>query len=865
MKKKILYSLVSTGVLLLAGCNESWNPGVDGEGSIVPVVGLDTNTISSRGDKGLSRSDAQAITVDDLHLTLTSTSTGAVREWNTVDEFNVEEKFNVGAYTLEASYGTRGEEGFGKPYYYGVTSLTVSENKTTTVALTASLANSMISIKYTDSFISYFGDYSVSVKSLAGKEAISYSKFDSEPVYVNPGNVELGVNVVKPNGQSLTIPVSIVAKAKYHHNVTLDVNGGNVGEAELVIGFDDTMDKENITIDLSQDLENIPEPTIMADGFTEAPVEIIAGCDPDNPLVFTVKASGGIAKAVLETRSTTLLEKGWPGTVDLMATPVATGTTMTALGFSEIGMWHNPDKMAVLDFSKVITNIPYKDGVNNQSTFTLTVTDRLSQESNVVTLTVNVEKLEVEVVSNESLPYYETNMAFDLAYNGADPATRIAVEYKDHTGTWRRLVIESITAKSRALMNYKVNVSGLPSDAVYGERDVLLRVLALNDKGLVMQTSPEWSVVRQKVPFSFTVNENDVFALRASGLVAHDEKPVADFVASSTPVLEMSTDGGANYSIYNYTVDGDRLKIEGLKSSTTYTARLKADGMNCRPVTFTTEAELQLPNAGMDEWSSEKKGDYQYLWTVGGGVWNTLNNLTTSQFGSGSSNGLNCGGAAYKATSGTIPANGRSTKSGDGGGSMGTNKSGDGHTVGDALLHSDLKYSHSGDNAALIRTVGWSKDNEAASGIFGANYGKCKNVTAGELYLGTCNGNDPVYGYEFTSRPSSLSFYYRYDVVKAGNGDFGTVEITMLDAQGNEIATASKELNEQSSYVEVTLPLDYSATVKASKMKLIFKSSGNSAALSANATYVRPPGTKNISGGEFIGSELYIDDITLNY
>ncbi|MDE6449558.1 MAG: DUF4493 domain-containing protein, partial [Muribaculaceae bacterium] len=460
---------------------------------------------------------------------------------------------------------------------------------------------SMISIKYTDGFTSYFGDYSVSVKSLAGKEAISYSKFDSEPVYVNPGNVELGVNVVKPNGQSLTIPVSIVAKAKYHHNVTLDVNGGNVGEAELVIVFDDTMDKENISIDLSQDLENIAEPTVTADGFAESPVDIIAGCDPENPLTFTVKANGGIAKAVLETRSTTLLEKGWPGTVDLMATPAATGTTMTALGFSETGMWHNPDKMAVLDFTKVVPNIPYKDGINNQSTFTLTVTDRLSQESNVVTLTVNVEKLEVEVVSNETLPYYETNMTFGLAYNGADPENRIAAEYKDHTGTWKRLAVGSITAKSRAMMNYVVNVSGLPSDAVYGERDVLLRVLALNDKGTVMQTSPEWTVVRQKVPFSFTVNENDVFALRASGLVAHDEKSVADFVASSTPVLEMSTDGGANYSEYNYTVDGDRLKIEGLKSSTAYTARLKADGMNCRPVTFTTEAERQLPNAGMNE------------------------------------------------------------------------------------------------------------------------------------------------------------------------------------------------------------------------------------------------------------------------
>ncbi|MDE5636217.1 MAG: DUF4493 domain-containing protein, partial [Muribaculaceae bacterium] len=795
--------------------------------------------------------------------TLTSTSTGAVREWNTVDEFNVEEKFNVGAYTLEASFGTRGEEGFGKPYYYGVTSLTVSENKTTTVALTASLANSMISIKYTDGFTSYFGDYSVSVKSLAGKEAISYSKFDSEPVYVNPGNVELGVNVVKPNGRSLTIPVSIVAKAKYHHNVTLDVNGGNVGEAELVIVFDDTMDKETISIDLSQDLENIAEPTVTADGFAESPVDIIAGCDPENPLTFTVKANGGIAKAVLETRSTTLLEKGWPGTVDLMATPAATGTTMTALGFSETGMWHNPDKMAVLDFTKVVPNIPYKDGINNQSTFTLTVTDRLSQESNVVTLTVNVEKLEVEVVSNETLPYYETNMTFGLAYNGADPENRIAAEYKDHTGTWKRLAVGSITAKSRAMMNYVVNVSGLPSDAVYGERDVLLRVLALNDKGTVMQTSPEWTVVRQKVPFSFTVNENDVFALRASGLVAHDEKPVADFVASSTPVLEMSTDGGANYSEYNYTVDGDRLKIEGLKSSTAYTARLKADGMNCRPVTFTTEAERQLPNAGMNEWYKANgvtsNQIWYYPWSQGSSVmaWNTYNPVTMSQGKTTLQYNY-----AYDATSGTVFTD--DSKSG---------------------------------SAAQIRTVGWGGGNTASGSLPTSGnrwkFGTCKYVSAGQLFLGNWENVNPEqnaipnYGIDFASRPSSMTFWYKYAVMNRNgndNGQKGVAIIQILDGNGNIISEKTELLDVNASYnnlsadtdysvggvyAEYTIPLEYPINAyKASRIVVTFKSSqltNSELENLKNQDNMRPPRPMNLNNHEYLGSSLLIDDITLNY
>ncbi len=855
MKKKILYTLVSTGVLLLAGCNESWNPGVDGEGTIVPVVDLDTKTVSSRGDKGMSRSDARAITVSDLNLTLTSTSTGEVRTWNSVDQFNVGEKFNVGAYTLEAGYGTRGEEGFDKPYYYGVTSLTVSENKTTTVALTAMLANSMITITYTDAFVNYFGDYSVDVRSLSGKTPISYSRMETRPVYVNAGNVELGVNVVKPNGSSMTIPVSVVAKAKYHHHVTLDVNGGNVGDAILSIEFDDTMETENITIDLSQDLENIPAPTVTAEGFTGAPIDIVAGTEVENPLVCTVMARGGIARAVLETQSTALTEMGWPATVDLMATPAATRTTMNALGFAETGMWNNPDQMAVIDLTRVIPNIPYKEGVSNRATFSLTVTDRLSQVSDVVTLTVNVEKLVVDIMSSETLPCYESRATFELVYNGTDPEGRLSVQYLNSAGGWTDADIESVTPKSRSAQNYVVVVAGLPDDAANGEKDVRLRVIAKNDRGEELQRSAEYVVKRFQVPFSLAVNDNDVYALLASCTVSHDEMPATEFLALN-PVLEMSTDGGLNYSEYNYVVESDRLKIEGLKSSVTYTARLKYDGMNCRPVNFSTEAELQLPNAGMEEWStapgSSNHQTWHYPWSDGSSmVWNTYNPVTMSQ---GNSK------YGYNGTSGTV-------------------------------YTGDVK---SGSKAAQIRTVGWGSGNTASANAFNRwAFGTCKYVSAGQLFLGNWDGVEaireatPNYGMNFMSRPSSVSFWYKYAVMNRNgndNGQKGVAIVKIIDAQNAVVAEqeiqldpnakykdvgANTDYSVDGTYVEKTISLNYPASAsKAAKIVVIFKSSqlsGDELENRKNQDNMRPPKPMNLSNHEYLGSSLLIDDITLNY
>ena len=46
---------------------------------------------------------------------------------------------------------------------------------------------------------------------------------------------------------------------------------------------------------------------------------------------------------------------------------------------------------------------------------------------------------------------------------------------------------------------------------------------------------------------------------------------------------------------------------------------------------------------------------------------------------------------------------------------------------------------YSGEKAALIRTVGWGAGNSAAASSWGSGFGTCKNVTAGELFLGTLN------------------------------------------------------------------------------------------------------------------------------
>jgi hypothetical protein len=44
-----------------------------------------------------------------------------------------------------------------------------------------------------------------------------------------------------------------------------------------------------------------------------------------------------------------------------------------------------------------------------------------------------------------------------------------------------------------------------------------------------------------------------------------------------------------------------------------------------------------------------------------------------------------------------------------------------------------------------------------------------------------------------------------------------------------------------------------------------FKSSGNSAALTKSSTYMTFPAFANYTDGEYVGSQLYVDDIELVY
>ena len=234
-KEAILLGVVALG---FGACSDD-NPwsGNAGEGGIALKLSASTDVkdaipVLRSGTQTLEAPDTQ-----NFGISLTNLSTEEEQIWQTLADFQAQSGFRTGSYTLAAFYGSLDDEGFDKPYYYGSTEITVLEGRESKAEITATLANSMISVDYTDGFKNYFKDYGVTVHS-EGHSYVEFPKDETRAAFVAPGEVSIAVNVTNPSGKTATLqPAAFPAAAAHHYHITFDVNSSSLGEAQLQIVF----------------------------------------------------------------------------------------------------------------------------------------------------------------------------------------------------------------------------------------------------------------------------------------------------------------------------------------------------------------------------------------------------------------------------------------------------------------------------------------------------------------------------------------------------------------------------------------------------------------------------------------------------
>lgn len=833
---KFLLLICSCSLLIFNSCKQDENNLSTIGGYIDIKLSADSNVLESE-----SRS-VRSYTPDigDFGLKVSKWSGEIFAQWDKFSDFRTT-GVPAGKYKVEAYYGDGEEEGFDALSYYGSSQVSTGSDEIVETSVVCTINKALVSISYTDSFKDYFKSYKGYVSTSKGNKVV-YEDGEERSAYFVPGELDVFLEVTR-DGVADTVrlnPTTFKAAARTEYRLTMDVDAGT---STLNIIFNDRpSDYKNVTINISDAVLNAAPPKFTLYGFESGKdLEILEYSEFAETLQAYLNAPAGISKCKLISNSAYLKSLGdnnWKDTLDLANLSDEENAMVSGMELETIGLGEIKDQIAVVNFNKFVSKLGCMTDANEVHRFILAATDKLSKVSDTIYFNVVTRSNQFAFVGPaEPVPYGSTSVEFDLTLEGVhDNVVFKEKSGDDFVGIEKSRI--SITPDAENTLSSKVVITFDP----------------LFDTENAYEIQAEYG--GKAINVSFTVDgpklnlsaqDFDIWATKAYVTVSKSDDANEDINISQDNIeIYQKTEDGSLVKMENVTFENGKFKIAGLGdpdsypdnvSGVEYTIRAayKVDDntkLYSNEITFKTEDKLQLPNCGFEDWYYKRPSGVQY-WEIWypckegeTPVWETMNLWTTSEGGTTTFNGFNyskINAYRYNANSGTIKTEGESSG-----------------------------------NAALIRAVGWGKGNRAY-GSANAKYG-----TVGELYTGTYDPTTKkaVYsGVEFKSRPNKMNFKYKYRPGKGGDQYYA--EVLLYDKDDNEIGHGIKrEGNEVSNWADGTIDILYTTeNSKTAKIVVKFKS-GDKA---SNDSFVEVPIFGNLSDGEYVGSQLYIDDVKLIY
>lgn len=737
----------------------------------------------------------------DFAISLRDMDTDQVLTWPTLEDFNAEGSFDVGIYTLTASYGSMSECGFDKPCFQGEATVNVFEGRETQVDVTARLANTMLSVDYTDAFREYFLDYSVTAHT-EGEANVVFASSETRAAYMAPGDVILDLMMINPSGQTARVSAaSFPAAAAHHYHVTFDVNADATGNSVVQVIFDDSLTQENVTISLTDELFTSEGPVLSPEGFEDgATVEVLSGNMSETPLKFKTICKSGIKSAVLTIAGDHALPFGKE--VELVDASEALQAQLEQAEIKVAGIFKNPAEMAVVDVTSLSRHLPA-----GTYQVTLRVTDKLDRVSEPVTLALSTRQIVLDVLSGSAIYSYPgsavtqdrtVDATVSVSYNGINPATNISFQNKCRTGVYKDCEIVSVEESTRT--------------RAFEEKTYLFHIRVCD-----AETSP----LPMKVLFNgeqwgddFTIDVVEpVFTLEADTYATY-----AKFrINAEDPAQTATIANGLKLYWNGQQVVSERLKVDAEKGIITminlasdkdhqmaYTLTDKGPGVYDKEFSIHTEAQTAIPNRSFADITETINQDIQ----VGG------------QYKCGAIDYTNWVNVKVEEPKSWATVNAKTFYSGA-------------RTVNSWFT---VVSTYMDNGVAVLRSVAYDYDGTVPSktGSFMSATHYNTNVpsafaskAAGELFLGTYSfdGTNEVRNarVEFSSRPSSLTFDYTYEAYEA---DKGYAVIEVFDENGSVIGSASVDLESTTGRQSVSVPVtNYQFGKKAAYVGVGFKSS----------------------------------------
>lgn len=187
----------------------------------------------------------------------------------------------VGSYTAVVSSAETGAAAFGAPFYTGSTGFSIVSGEVANIDITASVANTKVTVEYDDAVRDNFSSYDFTVTNGQGELVFSNSDgTDGEDGWFSvTGTLSWTLSLVNNDGQKyrdLTGTLEDVkAKEHYKFRWSLETEPDGIGAGAVSIVLDDSMNEKEFTLELDPDDTSVP--VISADFDYSGLVQTEAG------------------------------------------------------------------------------------------------------------------------------------------------------------------------------------------------------------------------------------------------------------------------------------------------------------------------------------------------------------------------------------------------------------------------------------------------------------------------------------------------------------------------------------------------------------------------------------------------------------
>ena len=876
------------GLFLLNACSRE-EDGSDGYGTMSVVLSPNSETIDL-GNASRSESDSVAATrgdvkgnqdyvpnADDFNLNIYSDDV-LVDYWEKFSDYDPSEPMAIGTYNVVAKYGDISKEGFFSPYYEGNSTVTIRHRENTEVSIECKLANVKFSVICSEALKKYFTTFTMEARSSLNNP-VTITTSEQNAFYLSPGTMVLTAEFEKQNGKKGKVQILDFKETapQHHYIINVDVNDGEVGSAVLKVIYNTVESEEVKEIDLSDASLNIKEPVFTYEGIDNGgSLTLREGSQPSD-LKVTLNARAGIKTCELSVNSPYLQSLGVPSVVDLASTEaeqVAAKQLLEEKGLRLIGLNENVEKLALIDFTPLVMNLICLDGAEETSSFTLRSTDiggRVQEEEFSFSVKMLGNQFAFPVIDDAVMigsteAYVKINLlTSEGGLSGQVDVENVIFEYQDEAGEWKAVEtkwggddLNDPTLHYAYMKNLPPVHTKMSIRARYGSK--------ISDVRELNYFIPDYQL---------TADADDVWARKATAKITaaseNELKAVLKF-------MEIQSDGQV---VATMNENSATFELNDLLPDTTYPLTAICNGEKTVDYSLVTESALQLPNSDFEQWQS---GPYDGETINYGGPWAKR------------AEGLDWFGGAWttkrtyetKVMSSKEPASWTSVN-------VKTMPSNPANKNWWYIVPSVNMSTLNNSNCVLIRNVGWNANGEEISplGTIGTAVSNANSYesfpgfsllkspsnmyySAGRLFLGTYSYDHSsgieVYneGYSFSSRPSKMTFQYKYISKITETRDRGYVKVVLKSGE-EVIFETYQEMENTTNVLTKTINFSYpSACKKATSISVMFCSSKDGTTMNQSEEN-SDISHLDIGADDYknqccvTGSELYIDNIQLEY